>query len=136
MHQEVHRVILSCLFWGIYPPLKAYLPDAGLKAPIALSTLKAWIASYALLRGAGDHVKEDPLVRTSLEALPVAMAILLVNQDYAILRPFVDSPPRAGRKTGGVGAVVAYTLEVVEPGGVGDFEVGALFYYAGAFVLC
>src|SRR5262249_55928878 len=75
----------------------------------------ARVAADALLAGSGRSPVESLLVRAALDALAIAAATLLVDQDDAILGPLVDRLTRARSQAAGVGAVVADAGQVEEP---------------------
>src|SRR5262245_25878540 len=72
-------------------------------------------ATDALLARARRTPVETLLVRTSLHALAVAAALLLVNQHDAVLGALVNGVPRARRKASWIGAMIANSRQVEEP---------------------
>src|SRR5262249_46451456 len=105
--------------------LESDLADAGRHAPgLARPAVRAQalvppldprIAADAFLAGPGRAAVHDFLVRAALDALAIAPATLLVNQDDAVLGPLVDRLAGAGGQAGGVGAVVADPRQGEEP---------------------
>ena len=81
--------------------------DAGLRADGRLADLDAREAERALLGLAGAMVEVHLLVRAAGDAHPPAPAAVLVDQHDAVLGPLVDRAGRAGRRAGGVEAVLA-----------------------------
>ena len=55
------------------------------------------------------------IVGAGLDALPVAAALLLVDENDPVLGPLVDRLSRAGGEARGVGTVVADARQVEEP---------------------
>src|SRR3989304_233882 len=73
------------------------------------------VAGDAFLAGAGVAPVHRLLVGAGLHALAVAPALLLVEEDDAVLGPLVEGLARTGGQAGGVRAVVADAGQVEEP---------------------
>ncbi len=131
----VERVVLARLAAGGQKAVQADLADAGLDAQGDLALLDPRVAADALFADPRDDVEEDLLVGTGADALLVAAAALLVDQDDAVLVAFVDRLARAGREAGRVVAVVADPGEVEHPHRVDAGEGGAHVDGAGDVVL-
>src|SRR5690606_19061681 len=82
-------------------------PDAGLGTDGRHAGLDARIAEDALLGFAALPVVIDLLVRTAADAHAPAAALLLVDQDDAVLLALVDRAARAGGRARRVEAVLA-----------------------------
>lgn len=91
-------------------------PDAGLRADGGLAGLDARVAEDALLGLAALPVEVDLLVRAAGDAHPPAAALVLVDQDDAVLLALVDRPARAGRHARRVQAVLAEARQVHHEG--------------------
>src|SRR5262249_58849663 len=104
---------------------------------VDLSLLQARVAENALLTLAEHLVEVDLLVRTGLDAVAVAAAALLVDQDDAVLLALVDGLAGTRLNTGRVRAVVADAGEVevvvigAVEGGLGPVPVRAPVQPAG-----
>src|SRR5208283_901847 len=77
-----------------------------------LARLDARIAEDALLRFARRPVVIDLLVRAAGDAHAPAAALVLVDQDDAVLLALVDRPGRAGGGAGRIEAVLAQPRQV------------------------
>ncbi|MNO89224.1 hypothetical protein D3C76_807020 [compost metagenome] len=89
---------------------------AGFRADGRLAGLDARIAEDALLGFAALPVEVDLLVRAAGDAHPPAAALVLVDQDDAVLFALVDRPARAGRHARRVQAVLAEARQVHHEG--------------------
>ncbi len=90
--------------------------DTGFRADGRITRFDTRVAEGALLGLARLPVEVDFLVRTTADTHTPATALVLVDQDDAILLAFVDRPAGAGRDTGGVEAVLAQTRQVHHEG--------------------
>src|SRR5690606_405039 len=81
--------------------------DTGLGADRGQASLDAGEAEGALLRFTRLPVEVDLLVRTAADAHAPAAALVLVDQDDAVLLALVDGAGRAGGDAGRVQAVLA-----------------------------
>src|SRR6185503_608548 len=90
--------------------------DAGFRAHGRLARLDARKAEGALLSFAGLPVIVDLLVGTGGDAHAPAAALVLVDQDDAVLLALVDAARRAGRDAGRVEAVLAQPRQVHHEG--------------------
>src|SRR5690606_4993761 len=91
-------------------------PDARLRADRRLPGLDARIAEDALLRLSGGPVVIDFLVGTARDAHAPAAALVLVDEDDAVLLPLVDGAGRTGRDAARVEAVLAQPRQVHHEG--------------------
>src|SRR5690606_27354468 len=91
-------------------------PDAGLGADGRHAGLDAREAEDALLGLAALPVEVDLLVRAAADAHAPAAALLLVDENDAVLLALVDRPARAGRGAGRVQAVLAQARQVHHEG--------------------
>ena len=91
-------------------------PDAGLRAHRRLAGLDARIAEDALLGFAARPVVVDLLVGAARHAHAPAAALVLVDQDDAVLLALVDGAGRAGRDARRVEAVLAQPRQVHHEG--------------------
>src|SRR5262249_16681755 len=94
----------------------ANTPHAGLGADGGLAGLDARIAEDALLRLAARPVVIDLLVGAARHAHAPAAALVLIDQDDAVLLALVDGTRRAGRDARGVEAVLAQPRQVHHEG--------------------
>src|SRR5262249_10210716 len=94
----------------------ANAPDAGLRADRRLARLDAGIAENALLGLAGGPIVIDFLVRTARHTHPPATALVLVDEDDAVLLALVDRAGWAGRDAARVQAVLAQMRQVHHEG--------------------
>src|SRR5262249_10569358 len=86
--------------------------DAGLRAHRGQAGFDARIAEDALLRLAALPVVVDLLVGTAGQTHAPATALVLVDEDDAILLAFVDRPRRTRRDAGRIQAVFAEAGQV------------------------
>ena len=91
-------------------------PDAGLRAHRRLPRLDARIAEDALLGFAARPVVVDLLVGAARHAHAPAAALVLVDEDDAVLLALVDGAGRAGRHARRVEAVLAQPRQVHHEG--------------------
>src|SRR5690606_15006224 len=91
-------------------------PDAGFRAHGGLAYLDARVAEDALLGLAAGPVVVDLLVRAARHAHPPAAALVLVDQDDAVLLALVGRAGRARRHAGRVQAVLAQPGQVHHEG--------------------
>src|SRR3990172_3398074 len=110
----VHRTIGDGILRKLDPALEPYLAYAGGDASCHIALFYPGVAGYAFLADSGGGVVHGLLVGTVLNALPVASATRLVDENDSVFRTFVDGLSGTGCQTGGVGAVVADSLEVEE----------------------
>ena len=89
---------------------------AGLRADSGQADLDAREAEGALLGLAGAVVEVDLLVRAARDAHAPAAALVLVDQDDAVLLALVDRAAGAGRGARGVQAVLADPRQVEHEG--------------------
>ncbi len=82
-------------------------PDAGLRADRRLADLDPRVAERALLGLAGAVVEVDLLVRAARDAVAPAAALVLVDEDDAVLLALVHRARRADRDARRVQAVLA-----------------------------
>ena len=94
----------------------ANAPDAGFRTDRGLAGLDPRIAEGAFLGLTGIPVVIDLLVRTARDAHPPAAALLLVDQDDAVLFALVDRARGTGGGTGGVKAVLAQARQIHHEG--------------------
>ena len=90
--------------------------DAGLRAHRRLAGLDARIAEDALLGFARRPVVIDLLVGAAGDAHAPAAALVLVDQDDAVLLALVDRARRTGRDAGRIEAVLAQPRQVHHEG--------------------
>src|SRR5574340_245461 len=86
--------------------------DAGLRAHGRLADLDARIAEDALLGLPRRPVVVDLLVRAARDAHPPAAALVLIDEDDAVLLALVDRARRARRDAGRIQAVLAQPRQV------------------------
>jgi hypothetical protein len=91
-------------------------PDTGLRAHRRQPDLDPRVAQRALLGFAGFVVEVDLLVRAAGHALPPASATILIDQNDAVLRAFVNRTGGAGRHAGRVQAVLADPRQIEHEG--------------------
>src|SRR5659263_71449 len=91
-------------------------PDARFGAHGRLPHLEPGVAECALLGLAGDVVEVDLLVGAPGDAHAPATALVLVDENDAVLEPFVHRPGRARGHAGGVQAVLADARQVEHEG--------------------
>ena len=103
-------------------------PDAGFRAHGRLAGLDARIAEDALLRLAGRPVVIDLLVRAAGDAHAPAAALVLVDQDDAVLLALVDRAGRTGGDAARVEAVLAQPRQIHHEG---VFELAVDFLLHG-----
>ena len=103
--------------------------DAGLRAHGRLPRLDARIAEDAFLRFAGRPVVIDLLVGAAGNAHAPAAALVLIDQDDAVLLALVDGAGRADGGAGRIEAVLAQARQIHHEGvleGAVDFLLHAL----------
>ena len=108
--------------------------DAGLRAHRRLAGLDARIAEDALLGFAARPVVIDLLVGAARDAHAPAAALVLVDQDDAVLLALVDGAGGAGRDAGRVEAVLAQPRQVHHEG-VFELAVDLLLHALEVVVL-
>ena len=101
-------------------------PDAGFRTDGRLPRLDARVAEDAFLRFAGTPVVVDLLVGAGGDAHAPAAALVLVDQDDAVLLPLVDRSRRAGCNAARVQAMLAQPRQIHHEG-VFELAVDVLF---------
>src|SRR3989338_3576452 len=66
-------------------------------------------------------------IRTGFHTFPVPTASLLIDENDAVFRPFVNSVPWTGRQTPRIGAVITNAGQVEKPGFVAVFPKSGSF---------
>src|SRR3972149_956742 len=90
VNQVVHRTIGDGFLRKLDPTLEPYFAYAGGDASCHIALFYPWVAGYAFLADSSGGGVHGLLVGTILNALPVASATRLVDENDSVFRTFVD----------------------------------------------